>query len=75
MHEYGWTLDVALSHTLYQLRCLSVSIMRRSASRTALLSNVIRTAYGANQAEYGEFIDKLLNPTNESSDENQDFIR
>lgn len=74
MHEYGWTLETALGHTLYQLRCLSVSILRRSGSRNALLANVIRTAYGANQAEYGEFIDKLLNPDSKASDESQDFV-
>jgi hypothetical protein len=75
MHEYGWDLKKVLNHTPYQLKTLGTSIGKRISLRSVSLANIIRTAYGADQAQFQEFVDVLLSNNGESGEQvNQQFV-
>ena len=74
MHEYGWGLKEVLNHTIYQLRHLAGAISKRTSIRSVSLASIIRNAYGADQNQFQDFIDGLLNPQENSNNINQQFL-
>ena len=74
MNEYGWELMQVLGHTQYQLKSLAYAISKRTSLKMVSLANVIRAAYGADQAGYQEFIDSLMQFNGQRDDTNQQFL-
>lgn len=75
MHEYGWDLKKVLDHTPYQLKTLGNSIGKRISLRSVSLANIIRTAHGADQAQFQEFVDLMMSQNGDSKEQvNQQFV-
>lgn len=74
MYEYGWSLTEVLGHTPYQLKTLGSSIAKRTSLKLVSLANVIRSAYGSDQAGFEEFIDNLMQFNGPRDDTNQQFL-
>jgi hypothetical protein len=75
MHEYGWGLKEVFNHTPYQLKHLASAISKRTSLRSVSLAGIIRSAYGADQSQFQEFIDGLLDFEDKGkNDANQQFV-
>jgi hypothetical protein len=63
MNAYGWTLQHAMSHTLYQLETMYAAVIRRRYDEYVMLSSISRVSQ-ASKEDFEKFIGDLSDVKN-----------